>query len=130
MYSKTTDQITVTVVPAYLDAESAPEKNHYVWAYKVTITNNSAEAVQVISRYWHITDAFGRSQEVRGDGVVGEQPVIPPGKAFTYTSGTHLPTPSGIMFGTYHITSDSGINNDIDIPVFSLDIPSLARQLN
>jgi ApaG protein len=103
MYSATTHSIAITVEPYYLDDESEPGNHRYVWAYKVTIENLGNETVQIKSRYWRITDASGRVQEVRGEGVVGEQPVLAPGERFEYTSGTPLTTPSGIMMGRYYM---------------------------
>jgi ApaG protein len=101
MYSATTHSIRVTVNPIYLEDQSDPEEDHYVWAYQVEIENLGADVVQLLSRHWQITDSNGRVQEVRGVGVVGEQPVLNPGESFNYTSGTPLPTPSGIMHGSY-----------------------------
>jgi ApaG protein len=130
MYSATTRAIRVQVEPTYLDDQSDPEKGQYVWAYHVLIENDGAETVQLLTRYWHITDGMGRVQEVRGAGVVGEQPVLNPGEKFEYTSGTPLPTPSGIMQGTYQMRTPAGELFDIEIPAFSLDCPHEARQLN
>lgn len=123
MYKETTRAITVIVEPTYLDDQSAPEENHYVWKYHVRIENNGVETVRLRNRYWRITDSFGRSQEVRGAGVVGEQPVLQPGKAFEYTSGTPLNTPSGIMVGAYQMQNESGEFFEIAVPAFSLDSP-------
>ena len=95
MYSKTTKKINVTVKPYYLEDQSEPDKNHYVWAYQITINNFSKETVQLKNRYWKIIDSNGSEQEVRGSGVVGEQPIIQPGDKFEYTSGAPLSTPSG-----------------------------------
>lgn len=130
MYRSTTRSITVSVKPTYLDEESAPEKNLYVWAYHVRIENCGEETVQLRTRYWKITDAFGRVQEVQGPGVVGEQPVLKPGDFFEYTSGTPLITPSGIMAGAYSMEGSDGAMFDVDIPAFSLDAPGLPRRLN
>ena len=130
MYSATTRSIAVTVKPVFLDDQSSPRDNHYVWAYHVRIENRGGTTVQLRSRYWHITDARGRVQEVRGAGVVGEQPVLRPGEAFEYTSGTPLPTPSGIMTGTYQMAGESGAMFDVEIPAFSLDSPHQAKRLN
>jgi ApaG protein len=130
MYSKTTRSITVTVKPFFLDDQSSPEEAHYVWAYHVRIENGGPETVQLRHRYWHITDSLGRVQEVRGAGVVGEQPVLKPGEAFEYTSGTPLPTPSGIMMGTYQMESENGERFDVDVPPFSLDSPHQPARLN
>ncbi len=130
MYHETTNSISVTVKPIYLDDQSAPENNHYVWAYHVRIENNGADTVQLLNRYWRITDAMGRVQEVRGAGVVGEQPVLEPGSSYEYTSGTPLPTPSGIMSGTYEMSGAHGDRFDVTIPAFSLDSPFEAKRLN
>ena len=129
MYSTTTRAITVSVEPIYLDTESAPEKNHYVWAYHVRIENGGPDTVQLKTRYWKITDAFGRVQEVNGPGVVGEQPILKPGDMFEYTSGTPLPTSSGIMSGAYSMEATDGQQFDVTIPAFSLDTPQ-TRQIN
>jgi ApaG protein len=130
MYARTTRGIRVQVQPSYLDDQSAPDENHFVWAYKVKIENQGPIAVQLRNRYWRITDALGRTQEVRGAGVVGEQPVLKPGESFEYTSGCPLSTPSGIMVGTYEMHADDGQVFDIDIPAFSLDSPHQASRLN
>ena len=123
MYSSITRDIRVTVRPTYLAEQSAPADNHYVWAYHIRIDNGGDRAVQLRSRFWRITDGFGRVQEVRGPGVVGEQPVIQPGTAYEYTSGTPLATPSGIMVGTYTVEAEDGESFDVAIPAFSLDSP-------
>lgn len=130
MYSAVTRSIRVTVKPVYLDEQSSPGDNHFVWAYHVRIENEGADVVQLRSRHWRITDSFGRVQEVRGAGVVGEQPVLKPGKAFEYTSGTPLPTPSGIMAGTYQMEMPDGSQFDIEIPAFSLDSPHQTVRIN
>src|SRR3954452_9160019 len=130
MYEKTTRSIKVTVRPFYLEDQSSPTDNHYVWAYQVRIENYGGETVQLRRRYWRITDALGRIQEVRGPGVVGEQPVLAPGEAFEYTSGTPLPTPSGIMVGRYEMETKSGENFWVRIPAFSLDSPHQPVRLN
>ena len=130
MYTATTRAIEVTVRPQYLPDQSNPEKSQFVWAYRVRIENKGTETVQLRSRHWKITDGLGRLQEVRGPGVVGKTPKLRPGDAFEYTSGTPLATPSGIMGGTYQMVSESGENFDIEIPTFSLDMPSTERRLN
>lgn len=130
MYSSTTQAIRVTVEPTFLDDQSSPGEDHYVWAYQVKIENTGSETVQLINRHWRITDAMGRMQEVRGEGVVGEQPTLKPGQEFEYTSGTPLGTPSGIMVGTYEMESQHGGRFEVDIPAFSLDSPYQARHLN
>lgn len=123
MYTKTTNAIKVTVIPAYLEQHSEPEENRYVWAYTVQLENHGEQQVQLINRYWHITDGLGRAQEVRGPGVVGEQPFLKPGEIFQYTSGTSLETPSGIMAGSYEMVGANGERFNIAIPAFSLDSP-------
>ncbi|HXP30692.1 MAG TPA: Co2+/Mg2+ efflux protein ApaG [Stellaceae bacterium] len=123
MYSETTRSIKVTVKPIYLEDQSSPADNHYVWAYHVRIENRGRETVQLRRRHWRITDGMGRSQEVRGPGVVGEEPVLGPGQAFEYTSGTPLSTPSGIMVGSYEMETPSGESFAVAIPAFSLDSP-------
>ena len=122
-YAQTTKQITVTVNPIFLGDESDPDVGMFFWSYHVVIQNNGVETVQLLSRYWRITDALGTLQEVRGDGVVGEQPVLKPGQSFEYTSGTPLSTSSGIMSGNYQMVSSGGKSFDINIPTFSLDSP-------
>ena len=123
MYDETTKSIRVTVEPIYLDDQSSPSDNHYVWAYQVRIENQGDDTVQLLNRYWRITDALGRVQEVRGAGVVGEQPTLRPGEAFEYASGTPLPTPSGIMVGSYEMETARGARFDVAVPAFSLDSP-------
>lgn len=130
MYSQTTRDIEVTVKPFYLDDQSSPGDNHFVWAYRVRIVNKGDRTVQLMRRHWVITDAIGRVQEVKGPGVVGEQPVLRPGDAYEYTSGTPLPTPSGIMVGTYEMADEDGASFDIAIPAFSLDSPHEKPRLN
>ncbi len=130
MYSQTTRSITVTVKPFFLDDQSSPDEAHYVWAYHVRIENQGALTVQLRNRYWRITDSLGRIQEVRGAGVVGEQPVLRPGESFEYTSGTPLPTPSGIMVGAYQMETDAGETFDVAVPAFSLDSPHQPARLN
>lgn len=122
-YAAVTRQIRVTVNPTYLDDKSAPEDQHFVWAYEVSIENMGSETVQLLSRHWRITDARGETHEVRGSGVIGEQPVLEPGDRFDYTSGTPLATPSGIMQGSYQMENERGERFDIVIPAFSLDSP-------
>lgn len=121
MYTKTTRKLKVTVIPAYLSDQSDPESQHYVWAYTIEIENLGEETAQLINRYWHITDANGNVQEVRGPGVVGEQPRLEQGDSYRYTSGVALKTSSGIMVGHYEMETATGERFLIDIPAFSLD---------
>ncbi len=129
-YCATTREISVTVKPIFLEDQSSPADNHYVWAYHVRIENRGSDTVQLRNRHWVITDAIGRIQEVRGAGVVGQQPVLKPGKSFEYTSGTPLPTPSGIMQGSYQMEREDGERFDVRIPAFSLDSPHQTMRLN
>ena len=129
-YLAVTRGIKVVVRPFYLEDQSSPIENHYVWAYHVEIENEGSDTVQLRTRHWRITDAMGRVQEVRGPGVVGEQPVLAPGESYEYTSGTPLETPSGIMVGTYQMELANGEQFDVEIPAFSLDSPHQPVQLN
>jgi ApaG protein len=130
MYQRVTRDIEVTVSPRFMPEKSSAEKGLYFWAYTVGIANHSAVTVQLKTRHWRITDGFGRVQEVRGAGVVGEEPVLEPGASYEYTSGVPLPTPSGIMTGSYGMITPEGESFDIDIPAFSLDGPETKRTLN
>ena len=123
MYRETTHLIAVTVTPIYLEEQSEPDENQYIWAYHVQIENQGQQTVQLISRHWKITDSNGCVKEVRGDGVIGEQPVLHPGESFEYTSGTPLSTPSGIMVGSYEMETAQGARFDVAVPAFSLDSP-------
>ena len=123
-YSDTTRSIRVSVRAFYLADQSEPERSHFVWAYRVAIANQGGETVQLLKRTWQITDGLGRTQQVQGEGVVGEQPVLAPGQSFEYTSGTPLGTPSGFMRGAYHmVVTATGEAFDVSIPAFSLDSP-------
>ena len=130
MYSKKTKKINITVSPYFLDDQSEPDDQHFVWAYQVTIDNQSNEKIQLKNRYWKIIDSNGSEQEVKGEGVVGEQPILNPGEKFEYTSGTPLSTPSGFMGGYYEMETNKGEKFDAIIPQFSLDIPFIKNNLN
>jgi len=130
MYRAVTRNIQVTVEPVYLDDESDPDENRYFWAYAVEIANLGGETVQLRTRYWRITDGNGRVQEVKGAGVVGEEPVIEPDETYEYTSGCPLTTPSGIMVGSYQMETAKGERFDVEIPAFSLDVPDTSRVIN
>ena len=130
MYQKETRAIEITVKPFYLEEQSEPDDSHFVFAYHIRIQNNGQDVVQLLNRYWQITDGRGRMQEVRGPGVVGEQPVLRPGEAFEYTSGCPLNTATGIMVGTYEMETLDGERFDVDIPAFSLDAPDAPVRLN
>ena len=130
MYSETTRAIKVTVRPFYLEQHSSPDDNRYVWAYHVRIENVGAETVQLRNRHWRITDSLGRLQEVRGPGVVGEQPVLEPGGSFEYTSSCPLATPSGFMVGDYEMETPNGDSFLARVPAFSLDTPQQQSRPN
>ena len=121
MYRAVTRNIEVVVTPRFVADRSSPDNNYFFWAYTIAITNHGSETVQLKTRHWRITDANGRRQEVRGAGVVGEEPVLKAGEQFEYTSGVPLQTPSGFMAGTYGMVGASGERFDIEIPAFSLD---------
>lgn len=130
MYRAVTRSIVVEVEPFYVEERSDPERSRYFWAYRVTIENRSDEFVQLLSRYWHITDGAGRVEEVRGAGVVGDQPELNPGDSYQYTSGCPLSTSSGIMVGRYTMRNDRDELFDVDIPAFSLDMPDERHSVN
>jgi ApaG protein len=130
MYRTVTRNIKVTVEPEFLPERSSMEKRQFFWAYNVVIVNEGSETVQLKTRHWIITDGLGQRQEVRGEGVVGEQPVIAPGERYEYTSGVPLTTTSGFMTGSYQMVNDSGETFDIEIPLFSLDGPENKRTIN
>ncbi len=130
MYRTVTRNIEVTVTPRYLPERSSPENGHFFWAYTIEISNLGTETVQLKTRIWNITDALGREQEVRGAGVVGEEPILGPGETFEYTSGVPLQTPSGFMVGSYGMITADGEPFEIDIPAFSLDSADGRRTIN
>ena len=117
------DDIVVNVTPQYIPDQSEPDNQHYVFAYRVVVRNNSAQAVQLISRHWVITDGTQRVQEVRGLGVVGKQPLIAAGESFEYSSGCPLPTPIGTMKGEFHFVGENGVPFDVSIAEFVLALP-------
>ena len=130
MYEAVTHQVKVTVEPTFDPERSDPDERRYFWRYAIEIVNLGASPVTLIERHWRITDANGRQQEVRGPGVVGEQPTIPPGRSFRYTSGCPLTTPSGLMVGEYRMVDPNGRSFEVSIPAFSLDCPDGKRVLN
>ena len=121
MYRAVTRNIEVMVTPKFVPDRSSPDNSYFFWAYTIAITNTSDDTVQLKTRHWRITDANGRRQEVRGAGVVGEEPVLKAGELFEYTSGVPLQTPSGFMVGSYGMVTAGGEQFDIEIPAFSLD---------
>lgn len=130
MYQSKTKGIRVSVEPDFLPEHSEPEDSHFFWSYTVEIINETTDPVQLKSRYWKIIDGNGETSDVRGQGVVGEQPVIDPGESYVYTSGVPLSTSSGFMSGSYQMVTGSGDIMDVEIPAFSLDTPEARRSLN
>lgn len=130
MYSAVTRDIEITVLPEFVPERSDADQNQFFWAYTIEISNQGATIVQLTHRYWRITDATGRVEEVRGPGVVGKQPILKPGEVFRYTSGCPLTTPSGFMVGSFRMVEDGGEVFDAAIPMFSLDQPATRRTLN
>lgn len=130
MYTAVTRDIQVTVLPEFMPDRSEPKSGRFFWAYTIEIANLGRLRVQLVARYWRITDGTGRVEEVQGLGVVGEQPVLNPGEIFRYTSGCPLATPSGIMTGHYRMVDDTGDTVEVEIPAFSLDSPYGKRVLN
>ena len=130
MYSKTTNGVTVTVTPYFLDDQSSPQESHYVRAYQVNIKNSSSNIMKLHNRNWVIIDANGKIMNIQGEGVVGEFPELHPGESFEYTSGTPLKTTNGIMQGFYLMSQNNGEKLKIDIPAFSLDSPYNKKNLH
>lgn len=131
MFEQETSGLMVRVEPQFLPEESQPDEGRFVWAYTIEIENRSPEKVQLMSRYWRITDANGVTQEVQGPGVVGQQPVIGPGQSFRYTSAAPLAAPSGMMMGAYSMVRVAdGEEFDIPVPLFLLDSPHQTRLAN
>ena len=129
-YETSSHDILVRVRPEYLPDQSEPDQGRWLWAYHIEVENRSGATVQLLARRWLITDAAGRTEEVKGLGVVGEQPVLNPGERFCYTSGCPLPTPSGVMRGSYRMAGQAIGQFDVEIPAFSLDLPHLPRTVN
>lgn len=130
MFEALTNNILVTVMPVYIDERSEPEESQYFWAYRISIENKSPVSIQLLSRYWYIVDAIGHVEEVRGEGVLGEQPFIGAGEMYEYTSGCPLNTPSGFMRGKYQMVDEDGLEFEADIPAFPLDLPDINPILN
>ena len=114
-------QFSVEVLPQFLPDQSAPDQDQYVFAYTITITNTGETPAQLISRSWNVNDANGHTERVKGLGVVGQQPLLKPGQAFEYTSGTRLRTPTGTMHGSFFCVAEDGEKFDVDEPMFVLD---------
>jgi ApaG protein len=130
MYEQETSGLVVRVEPQFLPEESAPDEGRFVWAYTIEIENRSTDPVQLVSRFWRITDENGLTQEVRGPGVIGQQPVIGPGQSFRYTSAAPLAAPSGVMLGAYSMQREGGEAFDIAVPAFVLDSPHQTKLAN
>jgi ApaG protein len=131
MYEQETAGMVVRVAPQFLPEESKPAESRFVWAYTIEIENRTSDPVQLVSRFWRITDENGLTQEVRGPGVVGQQPVIGPGQSFRYTSAAPLAAPSGVMVGAYSMLRvGNGEAFDIAVPAFALDSPHQSRMVN
>jgi len=122
-----TDQIRVHVRSSYVPHRSDPDKQHYFYAYRIRITNEGEKAAKLLSRHWIITDGYGLVEEVKGLGVVGDQPRLEPGETYEYTSACPLSTQYGVMRGTYHMVDDDGRKFDVEISPFTLFIPALAN---
>ena len=118
------NSVNITVVTRYLEEQSAPQDNRFAFAYTICIANSGTQAVQLLDRHWLITDGNGKTQEVRGEGVVGEQPIIQPATSHTYTSGCLLETPVGSMRGSYGMTTLDGVTCSAPIKVFRLSKPN------
>jgi len=130
LYEATTHGVRVRVKPDYQSDQSSPDEGYYFWSYTIEIQNEGAVPVQLKTRFWRITDAAGRTEEVRGPGVVGQTPLIEPGQSFTYSSGCPLSTPSGIMVGSFQMAGDGGVLFDVAVPAFSLDSPFTVKSVN
>ena len=117
------EDISVKVKSLYLAAQSSPKQGRYVFAYTISIQNNGRQAAKLLTGHWKILDGRNKLEEVRGDGVVGEQPRLMPGAEFTYSSGAVLETPAGTMEGSYQFSTDTGELFDVDIPLFVLTLP-------
>ncbi len=118
-------RIEVEVEPAYIAEQSDPQNGNYVFSYTVTIKNTGDIPAKLLTRHWIITDGDGQVQEVKGDGVIGEQPYLKPGEGFRYTSGTFMNTPVGAMRGSYQMVADDGVHFDAEIPSFTLSVPNV-----
>jgi ApaG protein len=130
MYEAITRDVRVSVVPRFMSEESAPREGRFFWAYTIEIENRSTSTIKLLTRHWVITNSVGEVQEVRGEGVVGNQPVIGPGERFSYTSGCPLTTPDGTMRGSYGMVDDNETPFEVEIPLFALDSPHARKTLH
>jgi ApaG protein len=129
-YEAETNNVCIRVRPAFVEEESSPEDDRFLWAYHVEIENRSRRTLQLMTRHWRITDSDGRIQHVDGAGVIGKQPVLRPGARFEYSSGCPLSTPSGMMQGAYRFEDETGASVEATIPLFALDSPYDDRRPN
>ena len=125
MEDTVTEGVQVQVESFYIDSHSIPEEDLYVFAYRIRLKNLSQRTVQLLRRHWIITDSNGKTEEVKGEGVVGEQPVLDPGEEFEYTSGSHLKTEMGTMHGSYQMVNNQGESLEVEIPCFTLSVPGI-----
>ena len=130
MYQAETHGVRVTAAPKFMEGESSHEQRRYFWAYSIEIVNLSLQTVQLMTRHWFITDGRGEVHEVRGDGVIGQQPVLRPGESFSYTSGCPLMTPDGSMSGFYAMLGEDGAIFNVVVPLFPLDSPYVKKVLH
>ena len=128
-YVQTTDGVTISAQPVFMDDESEPDEHRYMWAYTIHIDNDRNDDIELLTRHWRIIDGRGRAENVDGEGVVGEKPVIGPGESFEYTSCCPLKTASGLMDGAYEFATTSG-RERIPVPRFSLDSPYIVALIN
>lgn len=130
MYKATTFDIEITATPKFIEEQSVPSDDHFVWSYTIKIENKGKHHVHLLHRYWQVVDERGQVKNVEGPGVIGMQPIIEPNKDFEYTSGTDLNTPSGVMHGKFKMARQDGKVLIVDIPAFSLDCPHGMRKAN
>ncbi len=130
MYTKETNSVLITAIPKYHEGRSSMFENVYVWEYNIRIENKGHATIQLLNRHWKIVDSTGQIKEVTGPGVIGIQPILAPGEDFEYASETSLPTPSGMMFGVYEMSTTEGDHFNVEIPAFSLDCPHIKSSMN
>lgn len=130
MYRAETHGVRVTAEPRFMESESSPRQDRYFWAYAIEIVNLSEQTLTLKTRHWTITDGRGQVHEVRGEGVVGQQPVLRPGESFNYTSGCPLATPHGSMQGAYTMRDERGASLEVAVPLFPLDSPHVKKVLH
>ncbi len=130
LYTLKSERISIHTQPEFIESESSITEGFYLWAYHIKIENKGKDAVQLLNRYWNITDGHGVVKEVKGPGVIGLQPVIQPFESFEYSSSVNLNTPSGIMYGSYEFKTTDGENFEANTPVFSLDSNEQVRRPN